>query len=212
MYAAPTCGLCSAAAVTLALELLTVHADIAISCARFPPCLHSIHTSNLKVVLVQEYFLMALSQPRSQASRASKHMRVASVTPANRAANVTAGMQPRNLDLLHKAHEKEHAERGEQPGKAPPPKGVLRTIKPIASGVAVVGPRMVKFRSNIQYLGEKVSVMFLWWQCSASVTHPQSTSLCAVHLVHSSLCASWFVGKCMSCVKGLCRSYCQKLP
>lgn len=116
-------------------------------------------------MLVQEYFLMALSQPRSQANRASKHMRVASVTPANRAASVTAGMQPRNLELLHRAHEREQAERGEQAQKAPPPKGVLRTIKPIASGVASVGPRMVKFRSNIQYLGEKVSVMCLcWWQ------------------------------------------------
>ena len=97
-------------------------------------------------------------------------MRVASVTPANRAASVTAGMQPRNLELLRRAHEKEQAERGEQPKNAPPPQGVLRTIQPIASGVASVGPRMVKFRSNIQYLGEKVSEMFLWWQCSSSVT------------------------------------------
>ena len=108
------------------------------------------------VLDMQEYFLMALSQPRSQANRASKHMRVASVTPANRAASVTAGMEPRNLDVLRRAHEKELAEKGEKPQKAPPPKGVLRTIKPIASSVASVGPRMVKFRSNIQYLGEKV--------------------------------------------------------
>ena len=121
---------------------------------------------------------MALSQPRSQANRASKHMRVASVTPANRAASVTAGMQPRNLELLHRAHEREQAERGEQAQKAPPLKGVLRTIKPITSGVASVGPRMVKFRSNIQYLGEKVSVM-----CLRCVT---SKLLCVV-LNHSFL-------------------------
>ena len=130
---------------------------------------------------------MALSQPRSQANRASKHMRVASVTPANRAASVTAGMQPRNLELLHKAHEKQQAEKGEQPEKVPPPKGVLRTIKPIASGVVSVGPRMVKFRSNIQYLGEKVSVIFPRWQCSASVTHARETSLCVLHIAPSSL-------------------------
>ena len=111
---------------------------------------------------VQEYFLMALSQPRSQANRASKHMRVANVTPANRAASVTAGMEPRNLDVLRRAHEKEQAERGEKPQKAPPPQGVLRTIKPIASSVVNVGPRMVKFRSNIQYLGEKVSILVMF--------------------------------------------------
>ena len=121
---------------------------------------------------------MALSQPRSQANRASKHMRVASVTPANRAASVTAGMQPRNVELLHRAHEKEQAEKREQPAKSPPPKGVLRTIKPIASGVAKVGPRMVKFRSNIQYLGEKVCMSFLPWQCSSSMT--QESLLCTV--------------------------------
>lgn len=113
---------------------------------------------------------MALSQPRSQANRASKHMRVASVTPANRAASVTAGMQPRNVELLHRAHEKEQAEKREQPAKSPSPKGVLRSMKPIASGVASVGPRMVKFRSNIQYLGEKVCMSFLPWQCSSTVT------------------------------------------
>ena len=133
--------------------------------------------------LVQEYFLMALSQPRSQAHRASKHMRVASVTPANRAASVTAGMQPRNLQLLHEAHAKEQAERGEKLQKAPAPKGVLRTIKPIASSVASVGPRMVKFRSNIQYLGEKVSVL-----CEVS-TRGCSCCTCtraSVHIAHVS--------------------------
>ena len=104
---------------------------------------------------------MALSQPRSQANRASKHMRVASVTPANRAASVTAGMEPRNLEVLRRAHEKEQAELGDKVQKAPAPKGVLRTIKPIANSVVGVGPRMVKFRSNIQYLGEKVSSVFV---------------------------------------------------
>lgn len=137
-------------------------------------------------VMVQEYFLMALSQPRSQANRASKHMRVASVTPAHRAASVTAGMEPRNLDVLRKAHEKEQAEKGEKLKKAPPPKGVLRTLKPIASSVASVGPRMVKFRSNIQYLGEKVSMLcaVLSWvgnadQCTACIL--QQVSLRLVH-------------------------------
>lgn len=104
---------------------------------------------------MQEYFLMALSQPRSQAQRASKHMRMASVTPVNRAASVTAGMEPRNIEALRKAHEQERADEEEKAEKPPPPKGVLRTIKPLATSVANV-PRMVKFRSNIQLLGEKV--------------------------------------------------------
>jgi len=115
--------------------------------------------------LLQEYFLMALSQPRSQANRASKHMRVGSVSPMNRAASVTAGMEPRNIEALRKAHEREQAEAGAKGEKAPPPRGVLRTIKPLASSVASVAPRMVKFRSNIQYLGEKVGIC-----CSYGVT------------------------------------------
>ncbi len=103
---------------------------------------------------------MALSQPRSKDNRASRHMRVASVAGGHRAASVTAGMEPRNIEVLRKAHEQKEAdaaEKAEKAERAPPPKGVLRTIKPIASSVASVAPRMVKFRSNIQYLGEKVS-------------------------------------------------------
>lgn len=111
----------------------------------------------MQEALRKEYFLMALSQPRSQANRASKHMRVGSVSPMNRAASVTAGMEPRNIEALRKAHEREQAEAGEKVDKATPPRGVLRTIKPLASSVASVTPRMVKFRSNIQYLGEKVA-------------------------------------------------------
>ena len=98
---------------------------------------------------------MALSQPRST-NRASKHMRVASVAPGHRAASVTAGMEPRNVEALRKLHGQEQDGQADRPAKAPPPKGVLRTIKPIATSVASVAPRMVKFRSNIQYLGEKV--------------------------------------------------------
>lgn len=136
---------------------------------------------------------MALSQPRSQANRASKHMRVASVTPANRAASVTAGMEPRNLDVLRKAHEKEQAEKGEKLKKAPPPKGVLRTLKPIASSVASVGPRMVKFRSNIQYLGEKVSLpcAALSWLGNADKCISCILQQASLRLVHS------FVWVCM---------------
>lgn len=96
---------------------------------------------------------MALSQPRSN-NRASKHMRVGSVTPGLRTASVTAGMEPRNVEVLRKVHEQAKAEEAD---RKPAPKGVLRNLRPIASSVASVGPRMVKFRSNIQYLGEKVS-------------------------------------------------------
>ena len=102
---------------------------------------------------------MALSQPRSD-NRASKHMRVASVAgtvTGHRAASVTAGMQPRNVEALRKLNEREQADKADLVDAAPRPKGVLRgTIKPLASSVASVAPRMVKFKSNIQYLGEKV--------------------------------------------------------
>ena len=114
---------------------------------------------------------MALSQPRSQANRASKHMRVGSVSRMNRAASVTAGMEPRNIDALRKAHEREQAEAGEKGEKAAPPRGVLRTIKPLASSVASVAPRMVKFRSNIQYLGEKVGVCCFYGVTALHIQH-----------------------------------------
>lgn len=114
----------------------------------------------MQEALRKEYFLMALSQPRSD-NRASKHMRVASVAgtvTGHRAASVTAGMQPRNVETLRKLNEREQADKTDRVDDAPRPKGVLRgTIKPLASSVASVAPRMVKFKSNIQYLGEKVA-------------------------------------------------------
>ena len=113
----------------------------------------------MQEALRKEYFLMALSQPRQADSRASKHMRVASVTAGmmtGKTASVTAGMEPRNMEQLRKAHAKEQADKGSVAVKKPAPKGVMRNLKSGASGIASVAPRMVKFKSNIQYLGEKV--------------------------------------------------------
>lgn len=101
---------------------------------------------------------MALSQPRRD-NRASKHMRVASVTAGmmtGKAASVTAGMEPRNIEALRQAHEKERGAEEARKDSKPAPKGIMRNLKSGASGIASVAPRMVKFRSNIQYLGEKV--------------------------------------------------------
>ena len=55
----------------------------------------------MQEALRKEYFLMALSQPRRD-NRASKHMRVASVTAGmmTGATSVTAGMEPRNIEAL----------------------------------------------------------------------------------------------------------------
>ena len=112
----------------------------------------------MQEALRKEYFLMALSQPRKD-NRASKHMRVASVTAGmmpHKAASVTAGMEPRNLEALRKAHDKERGGEEARKDSKPAPKGIMKNLKSGASGIASVAPRMVKFRSNIQYLGVKV--------------------------------------------------------
>lgn len=113
----------------------------------------------MQEALRKEYFLMALSKPRSE-NRASKHIRVASTTAGimtGHAASVTAGMTPRHADALRKVNEREAAfDEANRNDSKPAPKGIMRNLKTGASGIAKVAPRMVKFRSNIQFLGEKV--------------------------------------------------------
>ena len=102
---------------------------------------------------------MALSQPR-QDNRASKHMRVASVTAGmmpHKAASVTAGMEPRNIEALRRVNEEEQGAEAIKRDSKPAPKGIIRNLKSGATSIASAGPRMVKFRSNIQYLGVKVN-------------------------------------------------------
>lgn len=118
----------------------------------------------MQEALRKEYFLMALSQPRPSDNRASKHMRVASVTAGmmtGKAASVTTGMEPRNMAALQKAHQEQAGQDRAQDKRKAAPKGIMRNLKSGASGIASVAPRMVKFRSNIQYLGEKASVLEL---------------------------------------------------
>ena len=138
----------------------------------------------MQEALRKEYFLMALSQPR-QDNRASKHMRVASVTAGmmpHKAASVTAGMEPRNIEALRRVNEEEQGAETTKRDSKPAPKGIMRNLKSGATNIASVGPRMVKFRSNIQYLGVKVSNTVQYVSC-----HIQRCISCMIQCSHHTL-------------------------